>query len=250
MLRYFCTPYFSSLCSSSDTQGNKRNSETGSMAALASAQSESSNDLPQSSNPPSTVAPNLVVPVKPRLEIHPTAHLDPQAYVMGTHTITLGPEVVVHPRARLISAHGPLIIGAATVISERCIVGGLSPDPKEPPSPTLAKSIRTVVGQSVMIHASAEIEAGTFLDDYCLIEPRVVIMKGVNIGKHCKVCAGCTVDRTVAAWLVVCGDGQTRRMRTGADEEGRLISLQREREDTAFILKAAAAKSTFGKRKV
>lgn len=199
-----------------------------------------------------TATPHVVPAVKPPIEIHPSAHLDPQAYVQGTHTITLYPNVVIHPRARLVSVQGPLIIGAGTVISERCVVGGPIHDPREPlPTPT-AEPITTVIAQNVMLHASAQIEAGASIEDACLIEPRAMVMKGVNIGKHCKVCAGCAVDRSLRAWLVVYGDGQTRRMRTAAEipEEGRLRALEREREATAMILKAAAAKATLGKRRV
>src|SRR3954452_15406392 len=53
---------------------------------------------------------------KPPTDIHPSAHLDPSAYVLGTHPISLSPSVLIHPRARLVSTHGPLIIDSGTVI--------------------------------------------------------------------------------------------------------------------------------------
>lgn len=194
---------------------------------------------------------NAVTTTRPPLEIHPTAHLDPQAYIQGTFTITLGANVVIHPRARLVSIHGPLTIRAGTVILERCVIGGPAPDPKEPlPSPPEAP-VNTVIGQNVLLQASAEVQAGTVLDDACLIEPRAVIKKGVDIGKHSKVCAGCVVDRSVRDWMAVWGDGQTRRLRTGAvdPEDGRIKALRIDRESTAGLLKTAAAKATLGKRR-
>jgi UDP-3-O-[3-hydroxymyristoyl] glucosamine N-acyltransferase len=194
---------------------------------------------------------NAVPPAKPHTEVHPTAHLDPQAYIQGRYTITLGANVVIHPRVRLVSVYGPLTIGAGTVISERCIVGGPGPDPREPLPPEPAEPFKTVIGQNVMLHASAEIEAGASLDDASLIEPRAVVKKGVNIGKHSKVCAGCLVDRSVGNWVVIWGDGQISRTRAGAEqpENGRLKALEREREAVSALLKAAAAKAMLGKRR-
>src|SRR4051794_9872064 len=96
-----------------------------------------------------TVAPASLT--KPPTDIHPTAHLDPSAYVLGTHPISLGPSVLIHPRSRIVSTHGPLFIDSGTVISERCIVGGPAPDPSqlqpaafEDPDP-----LKTTIGPSV-----------------------------------------------------------------------------------------------------
>lgn len=211
----------------------------------------SSSEEPRPRVNPTAGLSNVVTTTRPPLEIHPTAHLDPQAYIQGTFTITLGANVVIHPRARLVSIRGPLTIRAGTVILERCVVGGPGPDPKEPlPSPPEVP-VNTVIGQNVVLQASAEVQAGAVLDDACLIEPRAVIKKGVDIGKHSKVCAGCVVDRSVRDWTVVWGNGQTRRLRTGAvdPEDGRLKALGIDRASTAALLKTAAAKATLGKRK-
>jgi carbonic anhydrase/acetyltransferase-like protein (isoleucine patch superfamily) len=226
--------------------------ENDKMASSTSAPPTSSNEaqprVESSTTGPSNVA---VTGSRPPMEIHPTAHLDPQAYVQGTFTITLGPNVVIHPRARLVSAHGPVMIRAGTVISERCVIGGPAPDSKAPPSAPPEVPVMTEMRQDVMLHASVEIQAGAYLDEACLIEPRAVVQKDVKIGKHCKVCAGCVVDRSVRDWTVVWGDGQRRRLRTGAidPENGRLKALEIEREATAGLLKAAAAKATLGKRR-
>jgi carbonic anhydrase/acetyltransferase-like protein (isoleucine patch superfamily) len=207
---------------------------------------------PRTDEQPPAPIPSSVIPAsKPSLDIHPTAHLDPQAYIQGTFPITLAANVVIHPRARLVSVHGPLVIGAGTVVPERCVIGGPGPDPREPlPTPPEAP-LKTVLGQKVLLHASAEIQAGAVLEDACLVEPRAVIKKGVNIGKHSKVCASCMVDRSVGDWMVVWGTGQARRMRIGAveAENGRLKALERERDATAGLLKAAQAKAMMGKRR-
>ena len=223
-----------------------------SMASTPSVPLTSSHESRPRVESSTTTTPSNVVPApKPPLEIHPTAHLDPQAYIQGTSTLTLAADVIIHPRARLVSVHGPLIIHAGTVISERCVVGGPGPDPREPLPPPPEVPLKTVIGQDVVLHASAEVQAGASLDDACLIEPRAVIKKGVKIGKHSKICAGCVVRRSVGDWTVVWGDGQTRRMRAGVvdPENGRLKALEREREATTGLLKAAAAKATLAKRK-
>lgn len=78
-----------------------------------------------------------------------------------------------------------------------------------------------------------------------------MIKKGVKVGKHSKVCAGCVIDRTIGDWVVVMGDGQIRRMRMSSvdPENGRLRAVEVEREATVGLLKAAAAKATLGKRR-
>jgi carbonic anhydrase/acetyltransferase-like protein (isoleucine patch superfamily) len=158
---------------------------------------------------------------------------------------------VIHPRARLVSIHGPVIIEAGSIISERCVVGGPAPDPKEPLPPTPETPVETSIGLNVMLQGSAEIEAGAVVRNACLLEPRAVVKKGVTIDKHSKVCANCVVDRSVNDWTVVWGDGQKRRPRVGAEdaEKGRLKALEIEREATAAMLKSNAAKATLGKRR-
>jgi carbonic anhydrase/acetyltransferase-like protein (isoleucine patch superfamily) len=143
------------------------------------------------------------------------------------------------------------MIRGGTVISERCVVGGPAPDAKGPAPTPPEVPLVTEIRHNVMLYASAEIQAGAYLDEACLVEPRAVVQRGVNVGKHSKVCAGCVVDRSVSDWTVVWGDGQRRRMRTGVDdpENGRLKALEIEREATAGLLKAAAAKATLGKRR-
>ena len=98
--------------------------------------------------------------VKPPTDIHPTAHLDQNAYVQGSHAISLGAGVLVHPRARLVSTHGPLIIGDGVVVSEKCVIGGPAPDLRDANSPISQDPLKILVGENVMIHPAVEIMAG------------------------------------------------------------------------------------------
>lgn len=213
----------------------------------STAQSQSTG-LKQPLTPPTVT----VSTCKPDIQPASTAYLDHQAYVQGTFPVKLGANVVVHPRARLLSFQGPLTIGAGTVIAERCVVGGPAPeDPKGPVPPPPEEPVETTVGQNVMLHAAAQIECGSSLEDGCLVEPRAVVMRGVKMGKHSKACAATIVDRSVPDWIVILGGGQVRRLRQGAEgpEEGRLNGLQKEREAMVNLLKTAAAKATLGKRR-
>ena len=59
------------------------------------------------------------------------------------------------------------------------------------------------------------------------------------------------MDRDVADWEVVYGDGQSRRKRAPNQgyEEVRLRALAKDREATTVLLKMAAAKTLLVKRK-
>jgi carbonic anhydrase/acetyltransferase-like protein (isoleucine patch superfamily) len=230
-------------------------SATTATAARDSAANSRPPQAPSSSSTTTTAAPPP--PAKPPTDIHPTAHLDPSAYVLGTHPISLGPSVLIHPRARLISTHGPLLIDSGTIISERCIVGGPAPDPSKLPSTHDISSeeesdpLKTTIGASVLLHPTSTIHAGATLQSACIIEPHATVHASITVGAHAKVCAGVTVDRDVADWEVVYGDGQQRRKRAQVQEyeEVRLRALEKDREGTMALLKAAVAKTLLAKRK-
>jgi len=214
-------------------------------------------------------------------------HLDPGAYARGTHGIILGESTLVHPRAHLISVHGPLSIGARCVVSEKCIIGGPVQSSSSTadagggpsvqtgsnqPSPLLAQDadgpefesdpVKTTIHSNVYIHPNSHIRAGATIKNAALIEPHVTILPGVTVGSHAKICAGVTVDRDVEDWAVVYGNGEVKRQRkqhgsaVGDDEEDadlvetmRLKSMDKEREATMAILKMAARTATLAKKK-
>lgn len=211
---------------------------------------------PRLSPSSSSSAPSLA---KPPTSIDASAHLDPSAYVLGTHPISLSPGVLIHPRARLISTHGPLILDAGTIVSERCIVGAPAPDPKADPSAISMREegdededpLKTFIGSNCIIYPSAEIMAGAVIGEGCIVEAHATIKKSITIGARSKICAGVTVDRDVGDWEVVWGDGQMRRKRVRDEryENGRLKALARDREGTMGTLRLAAQKALVGKRK-
>ena len=207
---------------------------------------------------------------RPPVTLGSGTHLDPGAYVRGRHAITLGENILVHPRAQLVAIHGPLLIGDKTIISEKCVIGGpvpsnstIDPAPKlsgsNPPSPLLSQGadnderdpVKTVVEQNVYIHASSHLHAGATIQAGVLIESHVTILANVTIGTHAKICAGVTVDRNVEDWTVVYGNGDIKRQRQkgikkGDDESDdallvemlRLKAVDAEREGSVALLRA------------
>ena len=191
---------------------------------------------------------------KPPTDIHPTAHLDPSAYVLGIHPISISPSVLIHPRARLVSTHGPLIIDSGTIISERCVIGGPAPDPSslstDTPDPD-SDPLKTIIGFTALLHPNSIIHAGATLKESCIVEPYATVLANITVGAHAKVCAGVTVDRDVDDWEVVYGDGQSRRKRAPIQsyEDVRLRALEKDRDGTMALLKATVAKALLVKRK-
>ena len=81
-----------------------------------------------------------------------------------------------------------------------------------------------------------------------------MIARGVKIGAHAKVCAGCVVERDVADWEIVWGGGMRRRKRVQSQEyeDVRLKALGRDREVSVGLLRAAqqrAAQAVGARRK-
>lgn len=141
--------------------------------------------------------------------------------------------------------HGPLIIDDRCIISEKCVVGGPVPpslsssttntaDTKASPlltAPAIKNDsnrngdgdgdeeeeepdpVKTLIGQSVYLHAGSHVHAGATIQDAVILEPNVIILAGVTIGAHSKICAGLTIDHDVAAWTVVMGNGDVHRPR-------------------------------------
>jgi carbonic anhydrase/acetyltransferase-like protein (isoleucine patch superfamily) len=147
-----------------------------------------------------------------------------------------------------------LIIDSGTVISERCVIGGPASDPSclstDTPDPD-SDPLKTTIGSTVLLHPNSTIHAGATLRESCIVEAHATVLANITVGAHAKVCAGVTVDRDVGNWEVVYGDGQSRRKRAPIQsyEDVRLRALEKDRDGTMALLKAAAAKALLVKRK-
>ncbi|KIW86751.1 uncharacterized protein Z519_12664 [Cladophialophora bantiana CBS 173.52] len=242
----------------------------------------------QANPPPSASQSTSAGSTRPPVTLGQTTHLDPGAYVRGTHAIVVGEHDLVHPRAQLIAVHGPLSIGDKCIISEKCIIGGpvwssggSAPDPtskasgapgsgSNQPSPLINQPgaedgdeverdpVKTVIHNGVYIHPSSQVHAGATIGEGVLIESHVTIIGNVIIGSHSKICAGVTVDRDVPDWTVVYGNGdiKRRRKKRPAEEDQtelvemlRLKAMDKEREGTVTLLRAAARMASLAKKK-
>ncbi|ETN37732.1 uncharacterized protein HMPREF1541_07355 [Cyphellophora europaea CBS 101466] len=207
--------------------------------------SSAASQASQSSAPSTSAATSS----RPPVTLPPTTHLDPGAYIRGTHPITFGEHNLVHPRALLTTTTHPLHIGSNNIISEKATIGGSptsntttnppaanahtttsisSPDPNPSASPSLSQpstphlpppsspsifTAPTTLHSHVHIHPHAQISHSTTLHSYALVEPHAIIHPGITIGAHSKICANVNVTADVPEWTVVYGEGNQRRSR-------------------------------------
>ena len=105
---------------------------------------------------------------KAPVDFHPTCIVDGNAVLTGTCLISIGAGTIIHPRAKLNSAYGPIAIGENCIISERCLI-----------QPTDTSGI--IIGNTVLIECNAVVEANS-IGDGTDIEVGVRIGKGAFIG--------------------------------------------------------------------
>ncbi|CAN8098277.1 unnamed protein product [Discula destructiva] len=134
-----------------------------------------------------------------------TATVADSAILTGTHTITLRTESLVHPRAKLDAATGPVDIGKRCIVQERTHVGVASASasasashPSQPPaSPSpigvtlgdyvtvqacaILEAGGTIVGEGSVVGVGAWVGRGAVIGDYCTICPRAIIPPGAQI---------------------------------------------------------------------
>lgn len=124
---------------------------------------------------------------KPPVRIHPTAVIGDKASLVGVHTITIGPNVVIHPYARLSSQHGSISIGAGCIISERSWIGLLDAAPE-----------RSLLHVQRGGQDPAEPEANVVLCDNVTVQPGAVVQAS-SVGKwsvveiNAKIEPGCVL---------------------------------------------------------
>ncbi|PWY94471.1 trimeric LpxA-like protein [Aspergillus sclerotioniger CBS 115572] len=205
-------------------------------------------------------------PVRAPITAHPSATISETTLIQGSHPISIGSGTIIHPRARIYSHEGPIIIGNGCIISEKSVIG--APLPPPPPAPASSSSsqgdekpiLPTRISSNVTISPCAQVLPGAHIHSCCGIEAHAVVGRRAVIGSHSRVCAGCEVapGDVVKEWMVVWGgaggsEGQRRRVRVtgkvesslnvGANantgngglegrviEDARLMVLQKERE--------------------
>ncbi|KAB8079486.1 trimeric LpxA-like protein [Aspergillus leporis] len=184
---------------------------------------------------------------------HPTTTIADTVVLHGTHPISIGAGTIIHPRAKIYSYDGPIVIGENCIISEKSTIGAAPTQPLRDTRTVDALPIR--ISSTVTVGPLATILPGAHVHSAVTIEALATINRRVSIGAHSKICSGCDVseDVTIRDWTVVwgfgAGFGQRRRTRatekmssaTAAAqgfqalegrviEDARLMVLQKERE--------------------
>ncbi|RMD41257.1 hypothetical protein DV735_g3863, partial [Chaetothyriales sp. CBS 134920] len=196
---------------------------------------------------------------KPPVTLPSSTHLDPGAYVRGSHSITLGTNTLVHSRAYLLSAHVPLVIGDGCIISEKAVLGGPLPSASaDNPGHDNRREDdgvkkATVIENRVRVEPHAQIHHSATILEGAVIEAQAAVLPGAVVGRHAKICAGVTIREgmQVPEGAVVWGNGEQMRRRAGDGgpaEERRLQAMDKEREVTMLILRTAAIKASQARR--
>ncbi|PHH65930.1 hypothetical protein CDD81_878 [Ophiocordyceps australis] len=119
---------------------------------------------------------------KPPVHFSSSLTISDNALLQGTHSITVQSETVIHPRCKLESNLGSILIGRRCIIAERAHVGA------RPANQEAAQPGGVVVGDYVVVDAACVIEAGdTQVGEGTNIQVGSRIGSGAKIGKHCTI---------------------------------------------------------------
>ncbi|KAI0531832.1 trimeric LpxA-like protein [Xylaria digitata] len=131
------------------------------------------------------------------------------ALLTGNHTINISSESVVHPRAKLDSAHGRITIGRRCIVHERTNIGAASADPR----PSEARD-GVVISDYATVEVGAVIESGgTMIGEGCHVGVGSRVGRGAQLGKHCILTPKSTIPpgEVIPDFTVVYSNG-TRRV--------------------------------------
>ncbi|KAL5373171.1 hypothetical protein DPSP01_012924 [Paraphaeosphaeria sporulosa] len=169
-----------------------------------------------------------ILPKHTALFIDPSALVAQHAGFTGTQPITVGPNAVLHPHAKVSSALAPVVIGENVVLWERAKIGvGMGDSMDESKRNSVASmasrtSVRdssrgegTVLGRNVTVEATAVVEAAE-VGDGSVIEVGAYVGKGCVIGKFCTIVAHCVLPANthIPDYMVVHSATEYRQNRT------------------------------------
>ncbi|KAG5988996.1 hypothetical protein E4U54_004476 [Claviceps lovelessii] len=119
---------------------------------------------------------------KPPVNFSSSLTISDNAILQGTHSITIQAETIVHPRARLESHAGSILIGRRCIIHERSHIGARPADSRT------AVTGGVVLGDYVVAEVGTVIEAGnTEVGEGTTLQVGCRIGSGAKIGRHCTI---------------------------------------------------------------
>ncbi|KEQ94543.1 hypothetical protein AUEXF2481DRAFT_6020 [Aureobasidium subglaciale EXF-2481] len=140
---------------------------------------------------------------KPPCTIHPSAIISDKAVIVGTHPISIGENVVLHPFAKITSNTGAVRIGKNCVVGDRATVG-------------LSDSPGSYAGTTVELEDGVSVESGSTVQAEKVgagstIEANSTLGPGVVIGMFCKITASSRIQsETLPDFTVVYGENARR----------------------------------------
>lgn len=115
---------------------------------------------------------------KPPVKFSSSIVISDNAILQGTHSITIQSETILHPRSRLESNLGSILIGQRCIIHERAHIGC------RPQGLGNAELGGVVLGDYVLVETGCLIEAGdTEIGDGSVIHVGSKIGNGAKVGK-------------------------------------------------------------------
>lgn len=126
---------------------------------------------------------------KPPCSIHPSAIISDKAVIVGTHPVSIGENVVLHPFAKVVSNTGAVRIGKNCVVGDRATVGlGDSPGAFAGTTVELEESVSIESGSIVQ---AEKIGTGSTIEANSTLGPGVVLGKVSNLSRFMVVSVPC-----------------------------------------------------------
>ncbi|KAF4122107.1 dynactin 6 [Geosmithia morbida] len=150
---------------------------------------------------------------KPPVNFSSSLTIPKEAVLVGTHSITIQSETLIHPRARFNSTPGSILIGRRCVIQERCQVGAEPQVEADEDGGSSPLGGGVTLGDYVVIEAGTTIESGgTDVGEGTVIQPGSKIGSGAKIGKYCTITSRSVIAPrdTVPDHTVVFANGKRR----------------------------------------
>lgn len=114
---------------------------------------------------------------KPPVNFSTSLTISDNAVLLGIHSITMQAETVIHPRSRIESSVGSVLVGRRCIVQERVHIGA-------PPNDREKGSGGVSLGDYVLVEAGSVVEAGgTEIGEGSVIQVGSKIGSGAKIGK-------------------------------------------------------------------
>ncbi|EQB59370.1 transferase hexapeptide domain-containing protein [Colletotrichum gloeosporioides Cg-14] len=146
---------------------------------------------------------------RPPVNFSSSLTVSDSAILVGTHSVTIQSESVLHPRCKLESTNGSILMGRRCIVHERVHIGAVGDE---------EASGGIAFGDYVIVEVGAVVEAGgTEIGSDTVIGVRSRIGHGAIIGKNCTISPLTVIKpgEKIPDFTVVYANGQRRTDRRG-----------------------------------